>query len=182
MAQQMMQVPQYAYADRLASQLLDEFKKANAPRQQGTMNGFAEPHNGMEETMQLGGLFKIQGNGLVIALGVALSSMVTGFFSKFLPFGSGGIAKIIVAIILKKFIAKAGGFKDFADGVLLAGIAELAGGLTSGLKIFGMPRTGFAGYNNNPGATSFSEPEVTSPMEGCSSCRPKTFGGREVGW
>lgn len=173
----MSQALEYKHVDALAGTLMEEIKKINAPKQQTT---FAEPQNEFEMSLG-GGMFNISGNGLIIALGVALSSMVTGFFSKFLPFGSGGIAKIIVGIILKKFVAKAGALKDFANGVLLAGISELAGGLTSGLGgMFGMPRTGYAGYNSNPGNVAFREPDMNG---NCTSCeKPVRFGGKDVVW
>ena len=114
---------------------------------QETQNGFA---------FDMGGIFRVNaGSGLVIALGIALSSMVTGFFSKFLPFGSGGIAKLIVGIVLKKFIAKSGAFAEFATGIVLAGIAELAQGLTGGLSGMFSEK-----YNPNKASSlvSYSEP------------------------
>lgn len=114
---------------------------------QETQNGYA---------MSMGGLFTIsRGNLLVMALGVALSSAITGAFAKFLPFGTGGLAKVIVAIVLKKLIAKSGFLEDFANGVLLAGVAELAGGLTSGIT--GMFNEKY-NPNKSPSLVSYNEP------------------------
>jgi len=128
------------------SKALTEFAKSqgnisSTTTSKNSTNGFAEPQNGFEESFGLGSITRINGgNGIVIALGVALSSAVAGFFTKFIPIQNSGIIKVIAAIVLKKLLKVGGAFGDFLTGVMLAGISELVGGLTSGLRLFGEPR------------------------------------------
>lgn len=107
------------------------------PQQRPT---FAEPQNGYE--MSMGGLLTLRSgtNLIAVALGVALSSFVAGWVGNFLPFGTGGIPKIIVGFVLMKWVLKTGWGYGFAVGIMLAGIAELASGLVGGFTgMFGQP-------------------------------------------
>jgi len=103
---------------------------------------FLEPQNGYEMNLSMGDAFKFRAgsNLLIVALGVALSGLVAGWVQNLLPFGTGGIPKIIIGFVLSKWVLKGGAGNDFAKGIMLGGIAELASGLAGGLGgIFGEP-------------------------------------------
>lgn len=139
---------------------------ANLAKSGGNINGFAEPSSEQNGFAQLSlnpqGLFQAHGNIIVMALGAALSGTVAGLVGRFLPIGSGGIIKVVGAIILNMIFGKMNPMvKSFLQGVMLAGIAEFLSGLTGGIKLFGEPRPSIGA--NIPQAMSspvFSQPPM----------------------
>ena len=110
--------------EELEQQLLDTVKS----------DSFAQD-NGFE--MSMGGLLSTSGKASLplMAVGSALAGTAGGLVSGFLGnFGTSvvGLPAMLAGGILKMTIAKSGKGADLADGVLLAGISQLVGGLLGG--------------------------------------------------
>jgi len=154
---------QLQHVDLLTEKLMGEIKKMHNPVQRGT---FAEPENTQNGfAMSTSSLFKIEsGNLLVVSLGAALSGVVGGLIARFIPtnFGLNGLPQIIAGIIGKKFIGKSGALQDFFNGVLIAGVALLMSGFTSGIG--GGTTTTTGTIFGEPRKTAFREPSFgTTP-------------------
>ena len=132
----MVQVQQTDAILNMVRESIIDLKKEMQPKQAGT---FREPdgtQNGMAMSL---GSFHIAGNGLIIAVGLALSTFVASLFTGLLGgLGStigaiAGVVEILVGFVFRKYVFKTGGGHDFFTGVFLAGLAKLIGSLTGGL-------------------------------------------------